>query len=63
MARMPAASAATSRLTFSVSSSTTASPAATVSPSSFSQRATMALTTDSPISGTMMRVGMRLSSR
>ncbi len=48
----PAFSAPTSRFTLSVSSSTSASPASTGSPSFLSQRATVASTTDSPSEGT-----------
>jgi cell division protein FtsW (lipid II flippase) len=50
----PARSALTSRSIFSVSSSTSASPRATWSPSFLSQRAMRASTTDSPSSGTTM---------
>src|SRR5262245_55261647 len=50
----PGCWAETSTSTLSVSSSTSASPTATASPSFFSQRATRASTTDSPISGTVM---------
>ena len=56
LASTPARSALTSRSIFSVSSSTSASPADTCSPSFFSQRATRASTTDSPSSGTTMFV-------
>src|SRR5262249_43121547 len=48
----PAAGAGTSILTFSVSSSTRRSPSATVSPSRFIQRPTVASTIDSPSVGT-----------
>ena len=48
----PSRSAPTSRSTFSVSSTTTGSPTATWSPSCFSQRETVASTTDSPRLGT-----------
>ena len=50
----PRCGAATSTSTLSVSSSTSGSPAATASPSFFSQRATRASTIDSPTSGTTM---------
>src|SRR5688500_15463728 len=56
LAMTPPFSALTSRSIFSVSSSTTASPTSTRSPSFFSQRATRASTTDSPSSGTTMFV-------
>ena len=57
----PSLSAGTSRSTLSVSSSTTASPALTGSPSCFNQRATVASTTDSPSAGTTILVAMRIS--
>jgi hypothetical protein len=50
----PAWSEATSRFTLSVSSSTTASPAATASPSRLSHFATVASTIDSPRAGTLI---------
>src|SRR3954454_3933259 len=49
---MPSFSAPTSRSTFSVSRTSTASPTETGSPSCLSQRAMVASTTDSPKSGT-----------
>ena len=59
-ASTPARSATTCMLAFSVSSSTNGSPAATRSPSCFSQSATVASTMDSPISGTTILIGMVL---
>src|SRR3989442_8732230 len=54
----PLWSAATSTLTFSVSSCTSASPASTGSPSCLSQAPTVASTTDSPSTGTRTSTGM-----
>src|SRR3954447_5557524 len=48
-------------LTLSVSSSTTGSPSATVSPSFLSQFSTVASTTDSPSGGTTMSTAIRSS--
>src|SRR3954466_688642 len=60
----PLSSAAASLFTFSVSSSTTGSPTATASPSPFSQRPTVASTTDSPKLGTRISVAtLHLSRR
>src|SRR5687767_4058800 len=56
--RTPARSALTSRSIFSVSSSTSGSPALTLSPGFFSHLATRASTTDSPNSGTTILVGI-----
>src|SRR5689334_20652798 len=57
-ASTPPWSAATSTLTFSVSSDTSGSPASTRSPSRFSQAPTVASTTDSPSVGTRTSTGM-----
>src|SRR6476646_7157644 len=54
----PARSAATSTLTFPVSSWTGGSPAEPCSPSRFSQAPTVASTTDSPSWGTRTSTGM-----
>src|SRR5207253_5224453 len=54
----PLWSAATSTLTFSVSSCTSDSPASTASPSRLSQAPTVASTTDSPSTGTRTSTGM-----
>src|SRR4051794_4168493 len=54
----PEVSAATSTLTFSVSSWTSVSPASTDSPSRLSQAPTVASTTDSPSVGTRTSTGM-----
>src|SRR4249920_16332 len=59
-AMTPARSALTSRLIFSVSSSTIGSPISTRSPSFFIQRAMRASSTDSPSCGTTMVI-MRVS--
>src|ERR671933_2243581 len=56
--KTPARSAATSTLTFSVSSWTSASPGWTASPGCFSQAPTVASTTDSPRTGTRTSTGM-----
>ena len=58
VASTPATGAGTSRLTLSVSSSTTGSPMATTSPAFFIQRATRASTIDSPTSGTTICTGI-----
>src|SRR6266540_79843 len=58
----PAASAATSTFTFSVSSCTSVSPASTCSPSRLSHAPTVASTTDSPSAGTRTSVGMARDS-
>src|SRR3954447_970898 len=58
----PAESAATSTLTFSVSSCTSVSPASTASPSCLSHAPTVASTTDSPSVGTRTSVGMARDS-
>src|SRR5688500_16016681 len=58
LARTPARSALTSRSIFSVSNSTSGSPALTLSPCFFSHLATRASTTDSPSSGTTILVGI-----
>src|SRR5579883_1685177 len=56
--RTPVESAVTSRFTFSVSSSTTGSPATTVSPGLLSHRPTVASTIDSPRGGTRISLSM-----
>ena len=58
-ASTPARSALTSRSIFSVSSSTSGSPALTLSPCFFSHFATRASTTDSPSSGTTIFIRHR----
>ena len=58
----PACGAGTSRLTLSVSSSTSGSPRATASPTFFIQRATRASTIDSPTSGTTIFAGIGRSA-
>src|SRR5260221_1925143 len=55
---VPAAGEGTSRVTLSVSSSTSASSTATVSPIFFSHRATVASVIDSPRVGTLISVAM-----
>src|SRR5262245_59310146 len=61
LAITPGRSALTSRSIFSVSSSTSGSPAATRSPAFLSHFTTRASTTDSPSSGTTMLVMLRYS--
>jgi hypothetical protein len=56
--RTPSCSASTSKLILSVSSSTSASPAFTASPSCLSHFPTAASATDSPSSGTCISAGM-----
>src|SRR6266849_1851791 len=60
---MPAAGAGTSRVTLSVSSSTTGSSRMTASPGSFSHLATVASVTDSPSVGTRISADIGLPSR
>ncbi len=55
---VPAAGALTSSVTLSVSSSTSGSSMATLSPTCFSQRATVASVTDSPSAGTLISVAI-----
>src|SRR6266542_2057455 len=60
---VPAAGDGTSKVTLSVSSSTTGSSISTASPGCFSQRATVASVTDSPSAGTLISLAIAVVSR